>query len=106
MKSLNDLSKEIHLNAKQKGFWEKDRNFGEMIALCHSELSEALEAHRDGILFEIKENGKPEGWSVELADCLIRILDICGHYGIDMESLIEEKMSFNRSRPYKHNRGY
>ena len=47
MTDLNTLAKEINDCAVAHGFWEGDRNFGEMIALMHSELSEALEDHRN-----------------------------------------------------------
>ena len=43
---LNDLARQINDNARTHGFWDGARNFGEMIALAHSELSEALEEHR------------------------------------------------------------
>lgn len=46
--------------------------------------------------------GKPEGFGVELADCVIRILDTCETYGLDLEALIVEKMNYNRTRPYRH----
>lgn len=45
---------------------------------------------------------KPEGIAVELADCIIRILDWAGKEGMDMESIINEKMAYNRTRPYRH----
>jgi len=45
---------------------------------------------------------KPEGIPSELADVVIRIFDICGYYGIDLQAAIEEKMAYNESRPYKH----
>lgn len=46
--SLNEWAARIHQIAVDHGFWEADRNFGEMVALAHSELSEALEEHRAG----------------------------------------------------------
>lgn len=45
---------------------------------------------------------KPEGVAVELADCMIRILDYCGHAGIDIEEAIRIKHEYNKTRPYRH----
>jgi len=100
--------KEVYENSVKKGFWEGDRPFSETIALCHSELSEALEEARKGkkpteIYFE---NGKPEGISVELADCVIRIWDYCGREGIDIEGVVKLKHNYNLSRPYKHGKRF
>lgn len=80
------------------------RNIGEVLMLMTSELAEALEEWRSGrSLPEVRiVEGKPEGFGVELADCIIRILDIAQHIGLDMASLISEKMEYNRSRPYRH----
>lgn len=75
--ALYDLAAEIHGTAKEKGFWDSERNYGEMLMLIVSELAEALEAHRDGqdpVYYEI-EGGKPEGAAIELADAVIRCLD-------------------------------
>lgn len=46
--ALNELTAEIHANAKAHGWWDEPRSFGEIVALCHAELSEALEEYRDG----------------------------------------------------------
>jgi hypothetical protein len=73
-----------------------DRNFGEVVALMHSELSEALEADRKG-LRDDKLPHRP-GQEVELADCVIRIMDTCKARGYDLFGAIIEKNAYNRLR--------
>ena len=103
-KNINVLVEESHNNAVEHGWWEGERNFGEQIALMHSELSEVLEDYRNGRgIAEIYFEGlKPCGIPVEFADTIIRIFDTCGKYGIDLEEAIRIKMEYNKSRPYKH----
>ncbi|SCW87819.1 hypothetical protein SAMN04487970_11032 [Paenibacillus tianmuensis] len=102
--SIDEFVQAAHDNAIDKGWYEEPRTFGEVIALMHSELSEALEEHRDGRGFrEIYYEGeKPCGIPVELADTVIRIFDTCGYLGIDLEAAIREKMTYNATRPQRH----
>jgi NTP pyrophosphatase (non-canonical NTP hydrolase) len=72
------------------------RNKGELIALIHSELSECLEGVRKNLMDDHLPHRTME--EVELADALIRILDYCGGYDIDIESAVMEKMAYNRER--------
>lgn len=85
----DELAKRAHDTAVNKGFWEAERNMGEMLALISSEISEALEAHRDARPMWVEPSGKPEGQAVELADAVIRCLDILFHiHGPDVDSLV------------------
>lgn len=108
--SINDLAERIYKTAKEHGWWDEPRTFGDIIALCHSELSEALEEFRNNKALEYYPEklsvadgfGKPEGAAVEMADCIIRILDWAEHNGVDMQQVILNKMAYNETRPYRH----
>lgn len=78
-----------------------ERNKGELIALMHSELSEALDGVRKGLRDDHLPHRSAE--EVELADCLIRIFDYAGGYGLDLEGAYREKRAYNRQRAdHKH----
>lgn len=73
-----------------------ERNFGEVVALMHSELSEALEADRKGLMDDKLPHR--DGREVEFADCIIRILDTAEALGLDVAGALIEKNRFNRER--------
>ena len=72
------------------------RNFGEVVALMHSELSEAMEADRKGLMDDKLPHR--DGREVEFADCIIRILDTAAALGLDVAGAVIEKNRFNRER--------
>lgn len=72
------------------------RNVGEVIALMHSELSEALEAYRRDLMDDKLPHRK--GIEVEFADCIIRIMDTAAALGLDVAGAVIEKNRFNKER--------
>ncbi len=104
--TIDELVFESHQTAVDKGWWDEKRNLGELIALMHSELSEALEEYRkkneEDWHLQYDEKGKPVGFVVELADVVIRIADLCGRFNLDLDDAITEKMAYNKTRSYRH----
>ena len=73
-----------------------NRNKGELLALIHSEVSECLEGVRKGLMDDHLPHRTME--EVELADVIIRVLDYCGGFGLDIEGAVFEKIRYNQQR--------
>ena len=128
--NINELAKEVHENAVAHGWWEKPPTLPEALCLIHAELSEALEEYREGnpLIYgtcalaaeDCKFSGvcdrvgrpgegegidgpcKPEGIAVELADAILRTLDLMAALGVDVDAVVMAKHKYNLGREYRH----
>jgi hypothetical protein len=125
-KTVNQWCDAVYANAKEKGWYNEERETGTMHMLMVSEVAEATEASRAGkppvylydkvthselpvnnhILQTAIDNPsadiKPEGEAVELADCVISVMDYFAHKGWNLEQTIALKHSYNKTRSFKH----
>jgi len=112
---LNAWRDKIHELARKKGWHDPAHPspLGERLMLVVGELSEAMEELRDGrgpteVYYNPPAHAdalpKPEGFPIELVDAIIRLFDLSGQLGIDLEKLIREKHEYNKTRPYRHNK--
>lgn len=94
-----------HGIANESGWWSDPetgeslkgkRNVGEMLCLIHSEISEAMEGHRKGLMDDHLPH-RPM-IEVELADAVIRICDLAGGLGLDLAGAVVEKLQYNTRR--------
>lgn len=121
--NLIELQNKIHKNAKEKGFWDMEHNFGNDLMLIVGELGECSESHRKGINADLTsfedalehsnltydkafEKYVKDTVGDELADALIRILDCAAGWEIDIITHINYKMKYNSNREYLHGKKY
>lgn len=128
--NINELAKEVHENAVAHGWREKPPTRPEALCLIHAELSKALEEYREGnpLIYgtcalaaeDCKFSGvcdrvgrpgegegidgpcKPEGIAVELADVILRTLDLMAALGVDVDAVVMAKHKYNLGREYRH----
>ena len=122
---LNTLANTIHTNAKNKGFYDKPKCNAALLMLVVSELGEALEADRRNHHTNIEEykhlvsekstkkykkiifNAEvKDTFEDEIADSIIRLLDLSAYLKIDIDFHIKEKMEYNKSRSRLHGKNY
>ena len=136
MNKLNELSKKIYEGNKLRGFDVSKENIGQTLMLVVSELAEALEADRKDrrkmlnafesdlgyekisiSVFETEnencdwlknrfETTVKDTFEDEIADSFIRLFDLCGGLGIDIEKHIDLKLRYNSTRAFKHGKRY
>ena len=109
--SIKQLTKLVHDINVKSGWWtdintgenlvseqgeQPKRNVPEMLCLVHSEVSEAMEGFRKNLMDDKLPHRQM--LEVELADAVIRILDMCGGLGLDLEGAIFEKLAYNAQR--------
>lgn len=102
MKTLDTLAKEIRDWRESKGFITSWDNMMEKLMLVVTEVSETAEAYRAIQKCQFDDREAVALFREEIADTMIRLLDICGTLNIDIEAEIERKMAINRNRPHKH----
>ena len=116
LQKLTPMARALHQNAIDHGWWEyhpevPDQSIVfEKLLLINSEIAEVVEDirktkpyfNKSSELCTISAEGKPEGVAIELADVLIRTLDLMVFLGINPEEVVNLKHNYNKNRSYRH----
>jgi NTP pyrophosphatase (non-canonical NTP hydrolase) len=99
--SVGFLQQLCHDVSRESGWWPEGATanplvFSTKLCLVHSEVSESMEGDRKDLMDDHLPHRKMR--EVELADAMIRILDIAGAYGMDLGGAIAEKLAYNTRR--------
>jgi len=120
---LTVFSEKIHESSKLKGFYNGDKKqLGTMLMLVVSELGEALEADRHSLKADLNyyenilnarhdfqiafKEAIKDTVEDEIADAIIRLLDMCGYLHIDIQRHIDLKLKYNKTRGHRHGKNY
>lgn len=114
METIAEWQEQVHRIAREHGWWPEidggrepsPTEVNSRLMLIVSEVAEACEELREGMsLSEVRirfGDKKPIGFAVELADVVIRVMDLAGALGIDLAHAIDVKSAYNAKRPYRH----
>ena len=106
---LNKLAAELHKVSKDNGFWDREQKpaLGSSLMLIVSELCELLEEDRNGARDQVSEKiDCITRFEEELADTIIRCLDLAAAYKLDIDLAIKAKTTYNKARAYRHGKQY
>lgn len=124
--NLTELSQQIHAGNAARGFYDHPATFPDRCMLIVSEISESVEAHRSGRTTEpgdVEQALRMAAMEMqpfvgffrdkvkdtvedELADAVIRLLDLSGYMKIDIDAHIHAKLAYNATRGIRHGKAY
>ena len=99
------LAQAVHDNARNKGFWDGERNIPASLAEIHGEVSEILDALKHGDPASEKIPGFKSS-EEECADVILRIMDLAEGRGWRVAEAIVAKMAFNEGRERLHGKEF